>query len=192
METQIKAFYHTPQGVKFVTIFGYATKGVPSLEINGVGRLSKNIKEKIIYITRTRKLRVPLRRFVICVDMNEINMQSDQYLKALEFPILLLYWYLCELVPIRKLDDCLTSGWLKANGEIYQLRAPANFVQNHEKYFDLTDKNSLKLIGPASRGDNLDLCLIESSLLLEHIENLKFKLDYIESDSAIPLKSCIA
>ena len=68
MDTQIKSFYKSPQGIKFVTIFGHATKGVPALEINGVGKLSKNIKEKLIFITRTRKLPIPLRRFVICVD----------------------------------------------------------------------------------------------------------------------------
>jgi hypothetical protein len=43
METQIKAFYKTPQGIRFVTLFGYASKGVPALEINGFGKLSKNI-----------------------------------------------------------------------------------------------------------------------------------------------------
>ena len=194
METQIKAYYQTPQGIKFVTIFGYATKGVPSLEINGVGRLSKNIKEKIIFLTRTRKLKVPLRRFVVCVDLNELNQQGEQHLKSLEFPILLLYWFLCGLVPICKLDDCLASGWLKANGEIYQMQTPLSFIQSYKKNFDLVEQKNLKLIG-GSQGSNLNLCLIESSLLLEHIENLKFKTEpniYIERASAIPLKSFIA
>lgn len=198
METQIKAYYQTPQGVKFVTIFGYATKGVPSLEINGAGRLSRNIKEKVIFITRTRKLSIPLRRFVICVDLNEVSRQEEPYLKALEFPILLLYWYLSGLIPIRNLNDCLASGWLKANGEIFQLKTPLRFLKSYKEYFDPIEQKSLKLIGPA-QNDNLNLCLIESSLLLEHIPNLKFKLDfqseaqsYMESDSAIPLKSFIA
>lgn len=176
METQIKAFFQTPQGIKFVTLFGYASKGVPSLEINGVGKLSKNIKEKIIFLTRTRKLKIPLRRFVVCVDINELNQIGEQYLKSLEFPILLLYWYLCGLVPIRDLNDCLTSGWIKANGEIFQTEVPSNFQRSYKDYFNFEERRELKLIGPP-QNHNVDICLIESSLLLEHIEKLKFKLE---------------
>ena len=81
METQIKAFYKTPQGIKFVRVFGFSTKGVPSLEINGLGKLSKNVKEKIIYLTRTRKLQIPMRRFVICLDLNELSEKDVNHLK---------------------------------------------------------------------------------------------------------------
>lgn len=198
METQIKAYYQTPQGIKFVTIFGYATKGIPTLEINGAGHLSRNIKEKIIFLTRKRRLSIPVRRYVICVDINETSRQEGPYLKALEFPILLLYWYLSGLIPIRNLDDCLTSGWVKTNGDIFQLKTPLRFLKSYNEYFNPIEQKSLKLIGPAG-SENLNLSLIESSLLLEHIPNLKFKLDHhkatesqIERDSAIPLNSFIA
>lgn len=167
METQMKAYLQTSHDFKFVTIFGYSSKGVPSLEINGVGKLSKNIREKLIYLTRTRKLRIPLRRFVICVDKNEIGQLSEEHLKHLEFPILLVYWYLAGILPIKKLENCFSSGWIKANGEIYQ----SIFQQNNVK-----EDEELKFIGHLDCF-NYTTCTIESSLLLEHIPNLKFKID---------------
>ena len=190
METQIKAFYKTPQGIKFVTIFGYATKGVPSLEINGVGKLSKNIKEKLIYLTRLRKIQVPLRRFVVCVDANELNEKHIQHLKWLEFPLLLTYWYLCGIIPIRKLDNCLTSGWVKTSGDVYHMNIPVNFRMGLRGFINPIEAKSLKLIG-LSNSLNGEMDYIDTSLLLEHIPNLRFKLDHIESDSAIPMKSFI-
>ena len=47
METEIKSYIKTKTGIKVITIFGYASRGVPGVEINGVGKLSKNIKEKL-------------------------------------------------------------------------------------------------------------------------------------------------
>ncbi len=181
METQMKAFYRTPQGIKFVTIFGYATKGVPSLEINGVGKLSKNIKEKLIYLTRTRKIQVPLRRFVVCVDVNEVNDRETQHLKWLEFPLLLIYWYLCGVVPIRRLDNCMCSGWVKTNGEVFQMKLPAQIKVEHAN-------KETKLISLNNTCEG-EIDMIDSTLLLQHIPNLRFKLDYIDNDSAIPTKS---
>ncbi len=191
METQIKALYKTPQGIKFVTIFGYASKGVPSLEINGAGKLSKNIKEKLIYFTRIRKLPIPLRRFVVCLDLNELNIHSVQNLKWLEFPLLLTYWYLCGLIPIKKLDNCIASGWIKTNGEIFQMEIPSSFQDAFRESFNPIERKSMKLITKYNQyGGALDI--IDSSLLLEHIPNLEFKTDYIERASAIPTNLLMA
>lgn len=191
METQIKALYKTPHGIKFVTIFGYASKGVPSLEINGAGKLSKNIKEKLIYVTRIRRLPIPLRRFVICLDLNELNVQSTQNLKWLEFPLLLTYWYLSGLIPIGKLDNCIASGWLKTNGEIFQMELPSSFKDAFREAFNPIEQKSMKLISFYNEnGGALDI--IDSSLLLEHIPNLNFKVDQIERASAIPTNLLMA
>lgn len=191
METQIKAFYKSSQGIEFVTIFGYATKGVPSLEINGVGKLSKNIKEKLIYLTRLRKLQVPLRRFVVCVDLNELNDKHTQHLKWLEFPLLLMYWYLCGLLPIRKLDNCISSGWIKTNGEIFQMSLDQKFNNYCHDFFNPIELKQLKIINLSDDpGSGIDT--INSSSLLEHIPNINFKVDYMDKFSAIPTNSFMA
>ncbi|MAZ49977.1 MAG: hypothetical protein CME65_15550 [Halobacteriovoraceae bacterium] len=168
METQVKAFYQTNKGFELFTIFGYVTKGVPSLEINGAGKLSKNIKEKLIFLTRNRKLAIPHRRFVICVDQNDQLQNDEQLLKWLEFPLLLTYWYLAGLIPIKKLENCVTSGWIRANGEIF-----------HHSLSDYSRGQILKRIPPLERDQTLFIggaeSCIHSSMLLEHISGLSFK-----------------
>ena len=181
METQIQSFYRTSQGVKFISLFGYATKGVPGLEITGVGKLSRNMREKIIFLSRSRRLPIPLRRYVLCVDVNELGDQSSESLKWLEFPMLLLYWHMAGLVPISKLDDCLCSGHLKTNGEITQMNLGNRFTALVEKQFSQTSIRDLKIIDSPTQGEN-PLWLIESALLLEHIEGLHFKKELGFSD----------
>jgi len=185
METQIKAFYSTPHGLKFVTIFGYTTRAIPSLEINGVGKFSKNIKEKLIYVTKTRKLVIPQKRFVICVEMNELDEKHTQYVKWLEFPLLLMYWYLSGLIPIAKLDDCLSSGLVHPNGDITHPYAPKNFSHLVFKEYENQKIDNIKFIGGCSK-ELGPLWSINSELLLEHIPNLQFKHYQMASSSVTP------
>lgn len=177
METQVKAYYSSPEGLKFVTIFGYTTKGVPGLEINGIGKLSKNVKEKLIFLTRSRKLPLPLRRFVICVDVNDLSEQKIENLKWLEFPLLLMFWFLGGMIPISKLNDCLCSGWIAANGNIYQMPKESNLYHLAQQEFTQENLAELKIIHQPEYGDDA-FWLIESSLLLEHIPRLKFCIDH--------------
>lgn len=174
METQIQSYYKTPQGIKFISLFGYATKGVPGLEITGVGKLSRNIREKLIFLSRSRRLPIPLRRYVVCVDTSELESQNSENLQWLEFPILLLYWHMAGLVPISKLNDCLCSGQVKANGEIIQMYLDNRFAMLVEEQFNHKEKKDLKIIDSPTRGKN-PFWLIESRLLLEHIKDLRFK-----------------
>lgn len=183
METQIQSYYRTSQGIKFISLFGYATKGVPGLEITGVGKLSRNIREKLIFLSRTRRLPIPLRRYVLCVDINELSEQGHDSLKWLEFPLLLLYWHMAGLVPISRLNDCLCAGWIKTNGDITQMNINNRFAALVEKQFTSLEKKNLKIIDTATRGEN-PFWLIESALLLEHIHGLKFKKELAMRDDA--------
>lgn len=174
METQINSFFQSKRGTQVVRIFGYSSKGIPGLEVNGVGKLSKNIKEKLIYLTRARKLSTPLRRFVICVDLNDLEETIDwQELKWLEFPILLLYWQLAGLVPISRLDDCLCSGTILSSGEVRQTFVPLDI--NVPLSYKLTpiERKALKVIISGSK-DSGPFWGIDPVLLLQHIPQLKF------------------
>lgn len=192
METQIYSYVQTPKGPKVITIFGYATRGVPGIEISGCGKLSKNIKEKLIYMTRVRKLKLPTKRFVICVDLNDLEFDLPQSeLKWIEFPMLLMFWYLAGLIPIQKLDDCVSTGWIDTRGDVYQGFAPSTLQELMKKKVNPVVLKSLKLI-TSIHDDDQGLWCIDSAMLLEHIENLNFKLDYIDKLSATPLNSSIA
>lgn len=119
METQLHSCYFTKKGPVPITLFGYSTKSIPGLEINGLGKFGKSIKEKIIYITRTRHLQIPLKRFVLNVELNDgLGELEYSSVKWLEYPLLLHFWFLAGLLPISKLDDCLALGSITPSGVV--------------------------------------------------------------------------
>lgn len=103
--------------LKIVEIFGYSTKGIPGLEIVGLKSLARPIREKFVYLGKTKDVKCPLRRYVLCV---ESSLDSDKFtedeLRYLEFPLLLLYWSLAGVVQIGNLTDCFASGRIDPNG----------------------------------------------------------------------------
>src|SRR5262245_32413773 len=117
MQTQFQTCYFTKKGPALITLFGYATKSVPGLEINALGKYGRNIKEKIVFITRSRGLQIPLKRFVLNVEtFDELGDLESATVKWLEYPLLLHYWFLAGLLPISKLDNCLAVGSLSPAG----------------------------------------------------------------------------
>lgn len=142
MQSQLYSFYQTKKGPELVTLFGYATKSLPGIEINGLGKYGKAIKEKIIYITRSRGLQIPLKRFVLCVEMEDGWGDMDStVVKNLEFPLLVMYWHLAGLLPLSRIDNCVALGSLTPEGKLSEA---------------LTDMNLRQCI-------DYDLCLISSN-----------------------------
>ncbi|HXH74661.1 MAG TPA: hypothetical protein VNJ08_06825 [Bacteriovoracaceae bacterium] len=143
METQLQSCYFTKKGPSLITLFGYSTKSVPGLEINGLGKYGKAIKEKIVYITRSRGLQIPLKRFVLnvetCDDLGDLEGAS---VKWLEYPLLLHYWFLAGLLPISKLDNCMAIGSLTPSGLVEEFF--------NEDVMKLCDEYDLHLIASTS------------------------------------------
>lgn len=138
METRLNSFYITPMGTKTITLFAYATKGVPGLEVNGISKFSKNIKEKIIFITKQRNIKIPNLRYVLCIDMNDFDERLGwAQLKWLELPLLLTYWHLAGVIKIKKLDNCFCAGEIKVTGDIIHLYPPNDLLEkiNNDKRF---------------------------------------------------------
>jgi hypothetical protein len=165
METQLQSCYFTKKGPSLITLFGYSTKSVPGLEINGLGKYGKAIKEKIVFVTRSRQLQIPLKRFVlnaeITDDMGELESSS---VKWLEYPLLLHYWFLAGLLPISKLDNCLALGSLTPSGEVME---PIN-----QSVVSLCEDNELHLI--ASSPVNNAHGIIDGKDLFGEVADLNF------------------
>ena len=97
----------------------------------------------------------------------------------------------CQVPIVDNIDNnlfnCLCSGWFTTQGIIYQSPYPFGL----DKYLpvDLTpvEFKSLKHITFIDGESGFQK--IDSRLLLEHLSDLKFRIDYIERDSAIPIKS---
>ena len=166
METQLQTCYFTKKGPVLITLFGYATKSVPGLEINGLGKYGKSIKEKIVFVTRTRGLQIPLKRFVLNVEMtDDLGDLETSSVKWLEYPLLLHYWFLAGLLPISKLDNCFAVGSLNPSGLVEE---PLN-----DLVVELCDSNSLHLI--SSSGIHSMNGIIDGKDLFGQIANLEFK-----------------
>lgn len=187
METQIKSYIKTAQGTEFISIFGYRTKGVPGLEICGIGNRGRNIKEKIIYLTKIRKLKIPLNRYVITVDT---QMTNSKQLKWVEFPILLVYWYLAGQIPMSKLDNCFCSGWITPSGDIFQSDLTVNTIRSlYRAYKEADLRKFIFLNGQDTIGAGVNI--VSPKDVLGHLPGLNFRSDYIDKSSAMPLKSSI-
>jgi hypothetical protein len=168
METQLQSCYFTKKGPALITLFGYATKSVPGLEINGLGKYGKSIKEKIVFVTRTRQLPIPLKRFVLNVEISdELGDLESSSVKWLEYPLLLHYWFLAGLLPISKLDNCFALGSLNPSGEVVE---PIS-----RDVVELCEEHALHLI---SSSQDIDTAqgYIDGKELFGSIADLKFVL----------------
>lgn len=102
-------------------IFGYSTRGIPGLEVVGLGGKGKSIKEKFIYFNKRYKIPIPPRRFVLCVDDQLLLTSKEGLYRWLELPFLIMYWSMAGVVPIENLSNCLCSGTLSATGHVETL-----------------------------------------------------------------------
>jgi hypothetical protein len=167
METQLQSCYFTKKGPALVTLFGYATKSVPGLEINGLGKYGKAIKEKIVFVTRSRNLQIPLKRFVLNVDLNdEFGGLESGSVKWLEYPLLLHYWFLAGLLPISKLDNCMAIGSLTPSGLVEE---PID-----QMILRMCEEYDLHLIS-SEMGLETPRGVIDGNDLFRHFTQLEFK-----------------
>lgn len=166
METQLQSCYFTKKGPQLITLFGYATKSVPGLEINGLGKYGKAIKEKIVFVTRTRGLQIPLKRFVLNVELSdELGDLETGSVKWLEYPLLLHYWFLAGLLPISKLDNCFAVGSLSPSGLVEESLTPS--------VIELCDTHDLHII--SSRELETVRGVIDGRDLFGAVADLNFK-----------------
>ena len=162
METQIQSYAFSQRMPCALTLFGYASKSVPGLEINGLGKYGKTLKEKIIFITRSRQLQIPLKRFVIST---EYDIETDpNVLRWLDLPVLLLYWYLAGHIRMGRLDNCLAVGSISPSGDV--------FSRSDEELVRLAEEMKLLLMSPSVIGRSIQH--IDPKELFGHIPEMKF------------------
>ncbi len=146
MGTSLSGIIPLGKRIKMVEIFGYSTKGIPGLEIIGLKNLSRQIREKFVFIGKTKNIPIPLKRYVLCVESTvESEKLSDEDLRYLEFPLLLLYWSLAEVIHMGHLSDCLASGKIDPLGNLKSYEYPKEVLD----WLALKGENSpLRLLVP--------------------------------------------
>ena len=130
MNDQILGIYSFGKKYKASPIFGYASKGLPGLEIVGLDKKAKVIKEKLIYIGRHYRTRIPIKRYVLCVEDYCFDSEESRWL---ELPLLILYWKLAGILPIKKLEDCFCGGKISPMGVV-------QIIPLDEYFLDVLDK----------------------------------------------------
>lgn len=133
-----------------VDIFGYASNGIPGIEIVGLGKYSRSMKEKFIYLSREKKLKFPLKRFVLCIEgeVESKKFKEEEY-RYLELPLLIMLWSLTGHLPLEHLEDCFASGKISVEGDISALSLSSHQQGLLSEMFKLEDDQALKIIGPS-------------------------------------------
>ena len=105
------------EGMKFMHLFGYSSRGIPGLEIVGLGKRGRTVKEKLTFLSRQQNNSLPLKRFVLGIDPIHKVERKDE-LDFLELPLLVLYWSLMGWIPLKSLDNCFSSGRVFPGGAL--------------------------------------------------------------------------
>lgn len=174
LNSVIRGIYPYRDEYKVVDIFGYCTKGLPGIEIIGLGKLNRSIKEKFIYLSRLQMLKLPLKRYVLCVETDqEVRESSMSNFRWLEFPLLILFWSLAGYLKMGRLDNCFSSGKVSVNGRI------ATFELSNEKFHLLKnegifDGESWKYIAPIRTRIPENCYHLASESLFENLEKVSF------------------
>ncbi len=118
---QLKAITLGKKGNIIFDLFGHTSKGLPGLEIIGLGNAGKIIKEKFLFISKARQLKIPAKRYVLCVESEDRREEMIQMeVEQLELPLLLLFWALADIVPIASMSDFMAFGTVSPMGVVRQ------------------------------------------------------------------------
>lgn len=151
MNMRTKSLY--PYAGQFcpVDIFGYSSNGIPGIEIVGVGKYARTMKEKFIFLSRDKCLKFPLKRFVLCVEgeLEGKKFKEEEY-RYLELPLLIMLWSLTGHLPLQQLEDCFAAGKISVEGEITPLYLSEGEQIKLVDIFNLNEDQSLKIIAPGA------------------------------------------
>lgn len=142
LQNQIKGLVPDGEKVMVSDIFGYCSRGVPGLEIVGLGKRGRIFKEKLNFITRRMRVKIEAKKYVICIDDEIIEKIDGEIYRYLELPCLLLYWSLADVIKVKRLDDCLCGGTVSTSGVIRELQ----FKDSHQSMFEDFSNLGLKII----------------------------------------------
>lgn len=149
MNMRTKSLYPHAGQLCPVDIFGYASHGIPGIEIVGMGKHSRSLKEKFVYLSRVRQLKFPKKRYVLCVEGELENKKfKDEEYRYLELPLLLMLWSLTGHLPLSQLEDCFASGKVSVEGDFTALNLKNSEQDELCELLDIDEEINLKIIAP--------------------------------------------
>ena len=130
MAFKLKSYVLVGTRIIPVDIYGYATRSIPGVDIVGLGSRGKLIREKINFITNQfRNKKSAAKRFVISVESELPEEKLKNLSSDLEFPILILYWSMATIIPLKNLEKCWATGSVNVD---FEIKSPllSNFYTN--------------------------------------------------------------
>jgi len=125
-----------------VNLFSYSTRGVPGIEIIGLGARGKLLKEKLIFLVKKMKIRFPPRRYVLGIELPEAITKIEE-LSDLELPLFILLLKLAGVLSFHRMDDCVCAGRINITGLVEE--AVRNRAQIAELISDAKSQGLVKL-----------------------------------------------
>ena len=169
MNDQILGIYSFGRKYKLSSIFGYASKGLPGLEIVGLDKKTKVIKEKLVYLGRYYRVRIPIKRYVLCVEDYCFESEESRWL---ELPLLILYWKLAGILPIKKLENCFCGGKISSMGAVRIVSLDEYFLDALDQKLGL-ERKKLNYLASDFVKERKNIRLIPlKELLGEHLQIL--------------------
>ncbi|MCB9094352.1 MAG: hypothetical protein H6621_04705 [Halobacteriovoraceae bacterium] len=145
MQTFINTFLLNRGKLEKHRIFGYSSKGLPGVEVIGFGRGGRLMKEKLIYLSKSNGLLLAQNKYVLCLENADERTIASQDYFWFELPLLILFWSLAEVLPLKSLDECLCAGKVDTLGKIVFEKIPENLVGDFRLISDL-DYQNVKVI----------------------------------------------
>lgn len=157
-------------GKRHIEIFGHVSNGIPGLEICGLGGNAKIIKEKFVFLSKNRNLKIPLKKFTLSLD-GPIDLKEATWdeVSDLELPLLIIFWSLAGFINLRRLHECITWGQVSSSGNIFQRAIECKEI--NQLPGDLTNKSKIIWNNENENG----YLIIKTGELLETVPGLKIK-----------------
>ncbi len=133
MHTYIKSYQFIQGRIQSYKIFSYSSRGVPGLEVVGFGTHNKHLKEKIVYISKLKKIMIPNKKFTICLDQTFNNVLVSKEAYNFELPVSILFWSMVGVVNFSNLNTCYASGYYEMDGNVRTNYYPKLIEQLHLK-----------------------------------------------------------
>lgn len=134
MQQRIQAMVVKSGKTQLIDLFGYTTKGIPGLEIIGLGSQGRILKEKLFFLARSLNCSLPKRRFVLCIDLPDGLQRNASGLEFqwLELPLFILYMTLGGIFPLYSLENCFSAGCVDLACQFDDWVYHHDFFERHE------------------------------------------------------------
>lgn len=115
MLIKVNAILPIGNSKQVINVFGHTSKSLPGIEIIGLNGKGRLLKEKLTFLTKKMGLKVPIKKFILCVEGEGLEKIDTEFL---ELPLLFCFWSMAEILPFKNFENGYLSGKFELDKEI--------------------------------------------------------------------------